>query len=70
MRNTHFGDSGFGFTGKFKNDLSIDSERKMSRKRGTKKVTNTKEDESSLRESQSGLNNNGNQNLNRSITLH
>jgi hypothetical protein len=35
MRNTHFGD-GFGFNGKFKGELSLDSERKVSRKRGTK----------------------------------
>eukprot|EP00347_Sterkiella_histriomuscorum_P018479 403345363 len=37
MRNTHFGDGGFGFGAKFKGgDLSLDSERKVSRKRGTK----------------------------------
>ena len=38
MRNTHFGDSSFGFGGnnKLKNDLSLDSERKVSRKRGNK----------------------------------
>ena len=36
MRNTHFGDGGFGFQAKFKSDLSLDSERKISRRRGTK----------------------------------
>lgn len=35
MRNTHFGD-GFGFNGKFKGEVSLDSERNISRKRGTK----------------------------------
>lgn len=30
MRNTHFGDGGFGFSGKFKGDLYLDSERKVS----------------------------------------
>lgn len=33
MRNTHFGDGGFGFGSKLRADLSIDSERKASRKR-------------------------------------
>jgi hypothetical protein len=51
MRNTHFGDGGLGgFGAKFKGDLSLDSERKLSRKRGTKISINKKED-SSLRES-------------------
>jgi hypothetical protein len=50
MRNTHFGDGGLGFGGKFKGDLSLDSERKVSRKRGNKINANKKE-ESSLRES-------------------
>lgn len=36
MRNTHFGDGGFGFGAKFKSDISLDSERKISRKRGQK----------------------------------
>ncbi len=36
MRNTHFGDGGFGFGSKFKADISLDSDRKISRKRGTK----------------------------------
>jgi hypothetical protein len=36
MRNTHFGDGGFGFGSKIKGDISLDSERKISRKRGTK----------------------------------
>jgi hypothetical protein len=36
MRNTHFGDGGFGFQAKFKADLSLDSDRKISRRRGTK----------------------------------
>lgn len=39
MRNTHFGDGGFGFGTKFSKaggDLSLDSDRKISRKRGTK----------------------------------
>lgn len=36
MRNTHFGDGGnFGFGGKAKGDFSLDSDRKISRKRGT-----------------------------------
>lgn len=49
MRNTHFGDGGFGFQGKFKGDMnSLDSDRKISRKRGVK--VNVKE-ETSLRES-------------------
>lgn len=34
MRNTHFGDGNFGFQGKMKGDLSLDSDRKASRKRG------------------------------------
>ena len=44
MRNTHFGDGGFGFNsnfGKFRNaDMSIDSDRKISRKRGAATKTN------------------------------
>jgi hypothetical protein len=73
MRNTHFGDGGLGFGAKFKGDLSLDSERKLSRKRGTKISINKKED-SSLRESQqngiSGMNKLGNKDLNRSITIN
>ena len=40
MRNTHFGDSGFGLSRKLKGDFSVDSERKMSRRRGSKKTNN------------------------------
>lgn len=37
MRNTHFGDGGFGFGAKSKaEDLSKITDRKVSRKRGTK----------------------------------
>lgn len=42
MRNTHFGDGGFGFNkngktgGGVGGEASIDSERRISRKRGTK----------------------------------
>lgn len=36
MRNTHFGDGGFGFGTKIKGDISLDSDRKISRKRGAK----------------------------------
>jgi hypothetical protein len=54
MRNTHFGDSSFGFQAKFKGDLSLDSERKVSRKRGTKVSAASKasQEEQSMRESQ------------------
>lgn len=38
MRNTHFGDGGFGFGGKARGDMSLESERKISRKRGSKKM--------------------------------
>jgi hypothetical protein len=40
MRNTHFGDGAFGFGSKYKGDLSLDSDRNISRKRATK-MTNT-----------------------------
>ena len=45
MRNTHFGDGGFGFGTKIKGDISLDSDRKISRKRGAKVV---KPDEQAL----------------------
>lgn len=53
MRNTHFGDGGFGFGVRTKGgDLSIDSERNLSRKRGAKiGIPNLQQDEFKLRES-------------------
>lgn len=55
MRNTHFGDGGLGFGAKFKGDLSLDSERKVSRKRGNK-INIMKKEDGSVRESvQNGI---------------
>jgi hypothetical protein len=67
MRNTHFGDQGFGFSSKTKNEMSLDSERQISRKRGGGHQTqlggntNLKKEES-LRESVHGNNNDRNDN--------
>lgn len=54
MRNTHFGDGGFGFAGKIKHDLSLDSERKISRKRGMQKAPYNNLEDSAVRGSKSG----------------
>jgi len=54
MRNTHFGDGGFGFAGKLKHDLSMDSDRKISRKRGIQKAPYNHLEDSAVRGSRTG----------------